>query len=48
MQAFTAEKTELLATYGADANRGLTEAQAQKIKNSTAPTPSPDASRTHC
>ena len=28
MQAFTAEKTELLATYGADANRGLTEAQA--------------------
>ena len=32
MQAFTAEKTELLATYGADANRGLTEAQAQKNK----------------
>ena len=48
MQAFTAEKTELLATYGADANRGLTEAQAQKTKNSTARTPSPDASRTHC
>lgn len=32
MQAFTAEKTELLATYGANANRGLTEAQAQKNK----------------
>lgn len=32
MQAFTAEKTELLATYGTDANRGLTEAQAQKNK----------------
>jgi hypothetical protein len=32
MQAFTAEKTELLATYGAEANRGLTEAQAQKNK----------------
>ena len=32
MQAFTAEKTELLATYGADANRGLTEAQARKNK----------------
>lgn len=32
MQAFTAEKTELLATYGAGANRGLTEAQAQKNK----------------
>ena len=30
MQAFTAEKTELLATYGADANRGLTEAQAKE------------------
>ena len=26
------KKTELLATYGADANRGLTEAQAQKNK----------------
>ena len=24
MQAFTAEKTELLATYGADANRART------------------------
>lgn len=32
MQAFTAEKTELLATYGSDAHRGLTEAQAQKNK----------------
>lgn len=32
MQAFTAEKTELLATYGADPHRGLTEAQAQKNK----------------
>ena len=32
MQAFTAEKTELLATYGADANRGLSAAQAQKNK----------------
>lgn len=49
MQAFTAEKTELLATYGADANRGLTEAQAQKNKEQYgARTPSPDASRTHC
>lgn len=32
MQAFTAEKTELLATYGADAHCGLTAAQAQKNK----------------
>lgn len=32
MQAFTAEKTELLTAYGADAHRGLTEAQAQKNK----------------
>ena len=44
MQAFTAEKTELLATYGADANRGLTEAQAQKNKEQYGA----DASRTHC
>ena len=30
MQAFTAEKTKLPATPSADANQGLTEAQAQK------------------
>ena len=32
MQAFTAEKTELLAAYGADEHRGLTTTQAQKNK----------------
>ena len=32
MQAFTAERTELLATYGADAHCGLSAAQAQKNK----------------